>query len=166
MSANDDSRIRRVVHLIAIIFVLAGVVLFAVSTYSLVQSSRASRWPVSDAEPPLVLPPTESEVKTYDQPGRGRTLKFNILYRFAVDGVSYTGSRVAFGHTPFRWQLDDLLMRYRAGSTHQVQYDPSDPSTSSLETGAHFGLFFLTALSMLFVGGGWYGLRWSSPSAA
>ena len=143
------------VRVVAGLFALAGSVLLVVAGYGSVQSLRATLW--RDTEATILT----SKIEPREHSGEKPSLHFVLSYRYPVDGFAQTGTRVAYGHFPFRWQLKDLLREYPPGSVHRVWYDPADPATSTLKAGLHSGLFLQSMLSVLFMTGGGYGLWWS-----
>ena len=157
MSAGILAGAAKSVRWVAGLFALAGSVLLVVAGYSSVQSLRASMWPDTQA---TIL---TSAIERREHLGEKPSLHFVLSYRYPVDGFAHTGTRVAFGHFPFRWQLKDLLREYQPGSTHRAWYDPANPSSSTLKAGLHYGL---PLQSVLFMTGGGYGFWWSARKAA
>lgn len=78
----------------------------------------------------------------------------DLDYRYAVDGVEYRGSRVAFG--PVLGQgAHDLVARYPIGETVMVYYDPRRPQRAVLQPEVRWSqgvaLAFSLALSLLLI---------------
>ena len=144
---------------VARMFLLAGVIGVGVSTYALIQSSRAIDWP--SVEGKII----KSELQTISASGpgpRSDRLLLNIRYEYRIDGRLYLGSRVNFGsNTGFRWALRNQLAKYRSGSTHLVHYDPADPATATLETGPSWFLLLMALIASVSAVGGFYSLRWA-----
>ena len=84
---------------------------------------------------------------------RSKSPKPVITYTYHVNGVSYTGSRIAFefAHVYTREETDALLRRYPAGAEIPIYYDPARPAESTLETQSRgLGTGLLVTLVLLF----------------
>jgi len=94
---------------------------------------RSDAWPTAGGS---VL---QSEVQRVS--GRGRIksgYKAHVLYRYEVDGRSYIGDVVSFGHLALgtgEGNAESLTHQYPRGSAVQVHYDPVRPDQAILETG-------------------------------
>lgn len=99
-----------------------------------------------------------SRVSTSTRKGKTK-YSFDIGYDYAVNGQSYSGSRVRFGGAGnSKSSAEELTRKYPAGATVAVHYYPDNPSECTLETGAggerYFvlifpGAFFLIGLGMI-----------------
>ncbi len=67
--------------------------------------------------------------------GRSAHPKPVITYTYSVDGVPYTGDRIAFeyAHVHARDEVEAILQRFPTGSSPPVYYDPARPQDSALE---------------------------------
>ena len=155
-SPEITDRIKAVLPWPARLFDLSGIAALLVASYSTFQAMRATNWPTTEAE---IL---KSEIKYIRQSDSAPRLDYQILYSYRVNDRSYTGSRVRFGGVDeFRWQLKDLLRRYRPGSRHAVHYNPDAPASSTLKAGFSAGLALLFVLGLGFTLGGRWLLCWS-----
>jgi len=85
---------------------------------------------------------TESEVKiTEHNPGNGmeaqQTTYYKpvVKYQYIVEGMEYTGSRIAFGAmNSAHSAANAVVARYPAGASVNVRYDPEKPAEAVLET--------------------------------
>jgi hypothetical protein len=82
-------------------------------------------------------------------------LKPVLRYRYAVNGVDYTGFRVAYsGYGISKVAMQKLIAPYALGSTVQVSYDPAKPSRAVLDTSARsdWGYWFAAGLCCIALG--------------
>jgi len=85
---------------------------------------------------------TESEVKvTQHSSGSGmdaqETTHYRpvVKYQYSVEGMEYTGSRIAFGAmNSAHSAANAVVARYPAGASVTVRYDPEKPAEAVLET--------------------------------
>jgi hypothetical protein len=84
---------------------------------------------------------TESEVKiTEHNPGtawmhRDHLHKPVVKYQYSVEGMEYTGSRIAFGAmNSAPSAANAVVARYPSGASVTVRYDPEKPAEAVLET--------------------------------
>ena len=141
---------KRPVRTVSLLFLLSGVALFVAMSYSLVQATRSTSWPVATA----TIIEWEVRTRSGDTPARHK-----LHYKYRVEGNVYTGSRIAFGSVTNRWMLKALIRKYQPQTHHNVSYDPGSPGTSVLEPGGHLGIAFGYVSSVLFIAGGVYGKK-------
>jgi hypothetical protein len=98
---------------------------------------------------------TEGQVTaaTAEHTGRYRWTP-KITYAYRVNGVEYTGSRVAFDYfdSYSLQEANEMLERYQANAPAKIFYDPEQPQESTLEQihrGASGGLFILPVILFL-----------------
>ena len=128
------------------IFVAAGLLALRIGVLNLRRGYRSRRWP----DVPGII--TNSHT-TEHSTGEGRVLIPTVNYNYSVDGVAYSGSRVAFGDdTSYaRGYAQDVCSRYPIGQKVRVFYDPSDSASSVLAPGPSHAAWFATVVGALFV---------------
>lgn len=121
-------------------FMVCGLISSLVAISDLAETRAAMRWPSvqgtvlsSRAESRRVLTNTGGS----GSGGQALTVWSPLVeYSYIVDTRSYHGSRVAFGPeaAASRELAEQTVLRYPAGATVSVHYDPSNPSQATLET--------------------------------
>jgi hypothetical protein len=73
-----------------------------------------------------------------------------VNYGYTVNGRSYTGRRISASdeYQKNRGSAEDILDRYPVGATVTVFYDPENPATSLLVTGAPGNTYVMMAASV------------------
>jgi hypothetical protein len=86
---------------------------------------------------------TSISVRPHQNVGRysySRTIKsfdVELQYSYRVDGQSWQGHKITLFDLPKKLEeAEALANQYSAGSTHQVYYDPANPSDAVLSPGA------------------------------
>jgi hypothetical protein len=100
-------------------------------------SIRAADWPTT----PVRISQLEIKENWGDD---STTYRVEVEYRYVVNRVSYTGSRLAFGYTgdSNRAPHDEILHKLKEAKVVAARYDPSDPSESCLSYGLHRSVLF------------------------
>ena len=103
---------------------------------------------------------TESEVKiTEHNPGNGmdaeQTTHYKpvVKYQYSVEGMEFTGSRIAFGAmNSAHSAANAVVARYPAGASVTVRYDPEKPAEAVLvtKTGGGAMLMVLGVMFLIF----------------
>ncbi len=98
-----------------------------------VAASRSNSWPSAQGTI------TRFDIDTFDRKGRP-FYRPNVQYRFTVDGKDFSGSRLAFHgiDSPNRSDIEEIGVKYAAGTQHAVYYDGVDPTQSVIERGTHW----------------------------
>lgn len=67
------------------------------------------------------------------------TYAVKLQYTYAIDGITYEGSRLAFGYAASsgREAHDEIFQRLKEAKVVSARYDPSNPSVSCLSFGLH-----------------------------
>jgi len=82
--------------------------------------------------------------------------RFNINYKYQVNGQNYESSRIGFGFkgSDKKESVDLIINSYPVGKKVIVYFDKSNPSFSVLDPGRHsrFGFIFLLVLYFMFIG--------------
>lgn len=142
-------------------FVLVGVsgatgALIAFPGLRVILRERASRrWPKA---PGVVLSSSYEAADGTSRDAHGydvtsTTFTPVVEYEYTVDGRTFRGRRIALRSlsTSSPDAVKRCIDRYRSGARVEVFYDPADPSSAFLETGASVGAVFLTAFGGLFL---------------
>jgi hypothetical protein len=125
------------------LFYVIGFALFFDSLGKARLSIRAANWPTTPARI------TQLEIKE-NWGDDSTTYRVEVEYRYVVNRVAHTGSRLAFGYTGDSNQEahDEILRKLKEAKVVAARYDPSDPSESCLSYGLHrFVLFKLVFAS-------------------
>ncbi len=76
-----------------------------------------------------------SEISEYKTKG-GRQFMASVTYDYTVDGSTYSGNRLRFGHyAGAKAAAEADVAKYPVGAPVEVRYDPQTPQTSVLEPG-------------------------------
>lgn len=135
------------------LFILFGVIGLGFGSVSLWQGAQSKIWPHTDG----VITLSSIEHSTGRHPGD--VWGVNISYDYKVSGVSYTGTRVAFGmEESSESHAQSFVDRYPAGKKVPVFYSPSNPEIVVLETGIHGGTWIGLGVGGVFLAFGAGGL--------
>ena len=98
-----------------------------------VTASRSNSWPSAQGRI------TRFDIETFDRKGLPY-YRPNVQYSFSVDGKDYNGSRLSFrGYdSPSRADIEEMGVKYAAGTQHPVYYDGADPTQSVIERGTNW----------------------------
>ncbi len=125
--------------------VFGGIVFFMWGLPPLEYSNTSKNWPSVPGE---VI---KSEVETYRRDGNTHYLP-DIVYTYAVDGKTYTSSKITVGDPPLDSNISPAKRaqaEYPVGKAVDVYYDPEVPSSSALKPGIRkndIGLALITGL--------------------
>ncbi len=104
-------------------------------------------------------PTTEGTVTESDVSGHKR-VELYVSFRYAVDGVEYTGDHIRFGdHVMSKEAMAAVRTKYRKSAPVTVYYDPARPAVSVLEPGIHVGNFLYLVMILAALAAGVYLLR-------
>ena len=114
-------------------FICIGLVMLVFAVYGSIRSIHASRWPAVAAR--LLSAELETD---FGKNGRV-SYRVRVRYEYGVDGIVYSGDRVAFGYhgSSERGRHRAILNKLKAAENLQVRYSPSNPSVSTLSAGFH-----------------------------
>ncbi len=98
--------------------------------------------------------------------GSGSTYAPHIEYEYQVGSQRFTGDRVTFGDRSDRAYARSKVALYPAGANVTVHYDPSDPSSSVLETGRTSVTYAVPVGGVLLIGVGVFIAVWLPRSRA
>ena len=110
-----------------------GLGILLLTIYWSIRSVQASRWPSAAAH--LLT----AELKSQSGSKGGITYRVLVRYEYSVNGIIYSGDRVAFGYlgTGSRGVHRSILNKLKSAQDLQVRYSSSDPSVSTLSAGFH-----------------------------
>lgn len=138
--------------LISLVFVSIG---GALITYAIKMSAKAREslsWPSTEGEVAhsAVTYQTDSSQTT-----GGTTYKADVSYRYKVNGVDYSSSRIALlDLVSTTGRAQNIVERYPDNSKVEVYYNPTNVSEAVLEPGSSAGINFLYLVGGLFAAGG------------
>lgn len=114
------------------LFYVVGFWLLGHGLWSARRSTQAAAWPTA----PATITNLEMQTKSDSD---GSTYEVKVQYTYAVDGVPYEGSRLAFGYGassgPEAHQ--EIHRKLSEAKAVAVRYDPDNPSVSCLSFGLH-----------------------------
>ncbi len=112
------------------VFYLVGFGLLGYGAWSAWRSTQAANWPTVSANIAQLSVHENSD-------SEGVTYEVKVLYQYAVDGVNYEGSRLAFGYagSGSRKSHDEIHQKLKEAKAVRVRYDPANPSESCLSFG-------------------------------
>lgn len=130
------------------VFYAIGFGLLGYGLWSARRSTQAAAWPTAQATI------TTLEV-CENSDSEGTTYKVEVQYSYTVDGVAYSGSRLAFGYGGgSEREAHEIYRMLKKDKTVAVRYNPSDPAVSCVLFGLHRSIRFLLAFAatwMLFL---------------
>lgn len=148
-----------------LVLVGAAMLLFGVT---FVRDATASRsWPTAEGR--VQNTRTEVDISTSNTTSSSSVLGyyFVVSYAYTVDDVRYSGNRFSLGEGPRASKIFDERSAagqaaerdYPVGSVVVVHYDPDDPSSAVLSSGANWGTYVPLVLGALFLLGGLWLVR-------
>lgn len=136
----------------ALVFILLGTVFLLAALWNAICALESRRWP----EAPGVIS-TSYKKETHD--AEYTKIAPIVRYRYRVDGLELTGTRVMFGgfiSTSAGVYARRITERYRPGQEVVVRYDPQKPEESVLEPGVNTPLIFQFVVSCAAIAVGIY----------
>jgi len=118
--------------ILGLLFIVIGGFVFFMWGLPPMQYAHSSKdWPAVPGEI------TRSEVETYRSDGKTQYLA-DIVYKYSVEGKTYTSSKVTVGDPPFTSNISPAKRtqaEYPVGKAVDVYYDPEAYSSSALKPG-------------------------------
>lgn len=133
--------------LIAIIFLLVGILLTSISLYFLKMARNSVYWDNTTGEI------TRSDITTSTSKN-GTQYKANIHYKYQVYGTEYTSKRAFYGSnisTSSKKRAQKLIDKYSVGQKVSLYYDPMKNSRAVIEPGARWEIKLFVIFSALFI---------------
>ena len=145
------------IHILAIVMVLIGVILTSVGVYNIVEGSKSKRWPTTIG---TIL---KSEVKE-TRLEESVEYSTDIEYRYVVGGGTYLANRISWvleGVTePQKGEILQILKKYPLGQNVRVYYDPKAPNIATLNTAISFRAHLPWIIGVLLIASG-FGLYYT-----
>ena len=128
------------------VFYIAGFAILGYGVWGAWRSTRAAAWPTT----PATLTRLEVEENTRSEDS---TYEVQVEYTYAVEGVDYQGSRLAFGYcgSNDRPGHDEIHERLKSAKAVSARYDPANPAASCLSFGLHRSILFMLAFGMMWL---------------
>ncbi|MEZ5545886.1 MAG: DUF3592 domain-containing protein [Lysobacteraceae bacterium] len=147
-------------------FLLIGLALATFGVYFIAEGYEAKRWPQTTGTIVSVAVRTDTAGynKGVTRAQRERSYRYypSILYRWNVDGRTYTGSRYRLGTTHEKYGAREEAVAaasaYRNGAAIDVFYDPANPDQAVLVNAPSGGVFVPLPLGLLIAAIGGFGL--------
>lgn len=125
------------------VFYAIGFGLLGYGLWSARRSTQAAAWPT--------VPAKITSLELHENSdSEGSTYEVRVQYSYAVDGVNYEGSRLAFGYagSSGREAHEEIHRRLKEAKMVAVRYDPSEPSVSCLSFGLHRSILIVLAFAI------------------
>ena len=144
------------------IFIVAGIAIMLFGTRNAERAFVSVNWPKADG---IIRSATVHRSTNKN----GISYQANVLYDYAVSGVTYSGNQVSFSQFGLSSSnhAQSIVDRYPKGKKLKVSYAPGDPALSVLETGLSIADSFLPLGGAAFLIAGYYlGPSRTKPTAA
>lgn len=135
---------------IGILLIIVGIVFAIMGGRILKNANASSAWPTVQGE--VTKSKVEKKTERVKRDGVSRvqtTFSANVQYRYAVEGLTYSGGKVSFGdHGGSQEHARQVVSRYPVGKTVEVFYDPQKPEAAVLESGAAWSSYLVLGIGM------------------
>lgn len=140
--------------------IVLGAVLIFFGILMLKDAYASRKWPTVEGKVQGIRVRSERTGRTTSS--RKRSYYFEISYTYMVDSQMYTGNRFSLGAGPraskkFSHEEDaraEAHKQHPFGSTIPVYYEPGNPESAVLESGANWGSYVPLLLGVFFLSGG------------
>jgi Protein of unknown function (DUF3592) len=124
------------------VFYVAGLGIIGYALWCVQRSAQAAAWPTTAATDWRLQ---ADERASQDRRGQSNIYEVKIQYSYAVEGVNYEGTRLAFGYAGSNRPAPhgDIHRKLEAAKGIDVRYNPKDPSESCLSFGLHRSVQFM-----------------------
>lgn len=132
------------------LLMFGGLWLFVKGARNVLRSVASTRWPQTEGTV-VSSETTRSESPATRKSPASVTFSTRTVVRYNVGGREYTTDTISFGHSLGSNDKSGAAlqeMRYPAGKTISVWYDPREPGTGVLKPGLHAEAFGLAAASL------------------
>jgi hypothetical protein len=139
------------VRIVFLLFALAGVYLVISESAEIDQFLTIRNWPTAEAR--IISSKVEGKRAFYPE----------IIYEYQIGDKTYTGETdmgvPGFGTKANRLNVASThVIRYPAGSTITIHYDPQNPSISFVKILPSYTVFLLLSVGAILFGCGFWGL--------
>lgn len=147
----------------AIFLMVLGLAMGVFGVWFMAEANRARSWPTTSGT--IVSVTVRS---SRGSSSSARRYHAEVLYRYSVDGSSFTSKRYQLGSGPnagefnHREEALDHSKQWVEGESIDVYYDPTEPDSAVLERNASWGVYVPGILGFFFFLGGvaiWVSLR-------
>lgn len=130
-------------------FMVAGTLVLFFGVRGVIRGNASTAWP---AVPGVIQ---ESSVE-YHSGSKGGAYHARVRYTYVLEGVTHSGSRVAYGDygSSDPSHAQNIVNRYPVGRKVTVHYMPEDSDESVLEPGAGLAAWFLPVFGLVFATAG------------
>ena len=140
--------------------IVLGAILIFFGIVMLKDAYASRKWPTVEGKVQGIRVRSERTSRTTSS--RKRSYYFEITYTYMVDNQMYTGNRFSLGAGPraskkFSLEEDaraEAHKQYPLRSTVTVYYEPGNPKSAVLESGANWGTYVPLLLGVLFLPAG------------
>jgi hypothetical protein len=126
-----------------------GLTLIGLSVRAIMKSKKASGWPVAEGS---VI---QSRMITNFGSDSGVTYDAWIVYRYTVNGVEYTSTRISYGPlfstTRKKRKISALVRKYRESGKAKVYYNPDKAKESVLKPEVLSELYWQLAIGTIII---------------
>ena len=133
-----------------LIFIVVGASVAFFGFRGLIRAKASTDWPSTQGR--IVESSVESHRSSSGSNGSSTTYHAEIMYEFAVNGVTFNGDRVAYGDygSSNPSHARSVVNRYPKNKTVTVYYMPDKPEECLLEPGVKGQSFFLPGFGLVF----------------
>jgi hypothetical protein len=140
--------------LLSLCFMAAGIALAVWGFRNLATARESNSWPTVRGT--ITASRVVRNVEHYTDSDHHRRTRVvyhpQVRYRYAVDGQTFSGSRVTMGDysSSSKRRARKICVHYPAGSSCKVFYDPDQPESAVLKAGMSFGTILPPVMGVLF----------------
>lgn len=136
------------------ICLVVGVITAGAIVWKLIKGLKAKNWPTASGSV------VDSQITMHYDDDGDRMYGTAITYRYAVDGLDYSGNKRTFVEysSNNRNRAENIVAMYAPEMPVQVFYNPEDPEEAVLEPGTNGGMFLVLLVPLIFIGLGVAGL--------
>jgi hypothetical protein len=128
------------------LFVVVGSVTLFFGVRNVFRAAESINWPIIQGTV------QNSSVEYQSSDKGGGTYHARIFYNYVLNGITYSGNRIAFGDygSSDPSHAQEIVNRYSAGMKVMVHYMLANPTVCVLEPGIKVQIWFVPGLGLLF----------------
>lgn len=135
-------------------FLAFGLLFAGIGARKLIQFNASRDWPSVSAE--VISAEIDTSSRRTSKTSHSTSYTPRIVYRYTVNGQTYTSERAAFAYKNSRSTAQDFVKRFHPGAQVSAFYDPANPSEAVLVREGSRLLWVFIAFGSVFaaIGGG------------
>ncbi len=137
-------------RILPLIFVVVGAIVLFVGARGIIRARSSLSWPTTQGK--IVESSVEHNRSSGSNGGNSTTYEAEILYEFTVEGMTFSGSRIAYGDygSSNPSHARRVVNRYPKDKKVTVHYMPVNPEECLLEPGLKIQALFLPGFGLIF----------------